>query len=205
MAELRFQEQVTYGKPTSVDIHFAASHCVSSSVAQQFVYFVTKPELQAKAQSAGGIAGLTVGEFSLAFQDFANQWRCVPQGGIKNWVFQGGTIFLKSLVKIYVDDRFRTRTDLLDLIMEHEFMHVADEILVLSKDVPARLRDDSIVRQHLIQKMPVDNAMFENWFKTSKFQDYVEPVYAEEHNRRGRHRDSGMEYARYINSISTRL
>jgi hypothetical protein len=47
--------------------------------------------------------------------------------------------------------------------------------------------------------------MFENWFKTSKFQDYVEPVYAEEHNRRGRHRDSGMEYARYINSISTRL
>jgi hypothetical protein len=164
MAELSFQEQVTYGKPTSVDIHFAASHCVSSSVAQQFVYFVSKPELQAKAQTAGGIAGLTVGEFSLAFQDFASQWRCASQGGIKNWVFQGGSVFLKSLVKIYVDDRFRTRTDLLDLIMEHEFMHVADEVLVLSKDVPARLRDDSIVRQHLIQKMPVDNAMFENWF-----------------------------------------
>jgi len=205
MADLRFQEQVTYGKSTPVDIHFAASHCVSSSVAQQFVYFVSKPELQAKAQSAGGIAGLTVGDFSLAFEDFASQWRCVSQGAIKTWVFQGGAVVLKSLVKIYVDDRFRTRTDLLDLIMEHEFLHVADEIEVLRKDVPARLRDDSIVRQHLIQKMPVDSAMFENWFKTSKFQEYVEPVWAEEHNRRGRRRDSGMEYARYINSISTRL
>ena len=205
MAELRFQEQVTYGKKTSVDIHFAASHCVSSNVAQQFVYFLPKQQLQGMAQTAGGIAGLTVGEFSLAFEDFASQWRCVPQGAIKTWVFQGGALILKSLVKIYVDDRFRDRTDLLDLIMEHEFMHVADEIEVLRTDVPARLRDDSIIRQYLIQKMPVDNGMFENWFKTSRFQDYVEPVWAEEHNRRGRRRDSGMEYARYINSISTRL
>ena len=205
MAELRFQEQVTYGKTTPVDIHFAASHCLSSNVAQQFVYFLPKPQLQGMAQTAGGIAGLTVGDFSLAFEDFASQWRCVPQGAIKTWVFQGGTLFLKSVVKIYVDDRFRDRTDLLDLIMEHEFMHVADEIEVLRTDVPARLRDDSIVRQYLIQKMPVDNGMFENWFKTSKFEEYVEPVWAEEHNRRGRRRDSGMEYASYINSISTRL
>ena len=205
MAELRFQEQVTYGKPTPVDIHFAASHCLNSNLTQQFVYFVSKPELQAMAQTAGGIAGLTVGEFSLAFQDFASQWRCVSQGAIKTWVFQGGALLLKSLVKIYVDDRFRTRTDLLDLIMEHEFLHVADEIEVLRNDVPARLRQDSIVRQYLIQKMPVDNGMFENWFKTSKFKEYVEPVWAEEHNRRGRRRDSGMEYARYINNISTRL
>ena len=205
MPELRFQEQVTYGKPTTVDIHFASSHCVSSSVAQQFVYFVPKPELQAKAHTAGGIAGLTVGEFGLEFQDFASQWRCVPQGAIKTWVFQGGALLLKSLVKIYVDDRFRTRTDLLDLIMEHEFLHVADEIEVLRTDVPARLRDDSIVQQYLIQKKPVDNSMFESWFKTSKFKEYVEPVWAEEHNRRGRRRDSGMEYARYINYISARL
>jgi hypothetical protein len=205
MAELRFQEQVTYGKKTPVDIHFAASHCVISNVAQQFGYFLPKPQLQGMAQTAGGIAGLTVGEFSLAFEDFASQWRCVPQSAIKTWVFQGGAVFLKSLVKIYVDDRFRDRTDLLDLIMEHEFMHVADEIEVLRTDVPARLRDDSIVRQYLIQKMPVDNSMFENWFKTTRFEDYVEPVYAEEHNRRGRRRDSGMEYANYINAISTRL
>jgi hypothetical protein len=188
-----------------VDIHFAASHCLSSDLARQFVYFLPKPQLQAMAQSAGGIAGLTVGDFSLAFQDFASQWQPVSQGGFKTWVFQGGALLLKSVVKIYVDDRFRDRTDLLDLIMEHEFMHVADEIEVLRTDVPARLRDDTIVSQYLIQKKPVDNAMFENWFKTTKFQEYVEPVYAEEHNRRGRKRDSGMEYANYINAISTRL
>jgi hypothetical protein len=205
MADLRFQEQVTYGKPTSVDIHFAASHCVSSIVAQQFVYFLPKPQLQALAHTAGGIAGLTVGEFGLEFQDFASQWRCVSERGIKTWIFQGGTVVLKSLVKIYVDDRFRARSDLLDVIMEHEFLHVADEIEVLRTDVPARLRQDSIVSQYLIQKRPVDNIMFESWFKTSKFKEYVEPVWAEEHNRRGRRRDSGMEYARYINSISTRL
>lgn len=205
MAELRFQEQVTYGKKTTVDIHFAASHCVNSNVTQQFVYFLPKPQLQAMAQTAGGIAGLTVGDFSLAFQDFAGQWQALSKSGINTWVFQGGALLLKSLVKIYVDDRFRDRTDLLDLIMEHEFLHVADEIEVLRTDVPARLRDDSIVLQYLIQKKPVDSAMFENWFKTSKFQEYVEAVYAEEHNRRGRRRDSGMEYARYINSISTRL
>jgi hypothetical protein len=205
MAELRFQEQVTYGKKTTVDIHFAASHCLSSNLTQQFVYFLPKPQLQAMAQTAGGIAGLTVGDFDLAFQDFASQWRLVSQGGIRTWAFQGGALLLKSLVKIYVDDRFRDRTDLLDLIMEHEFLHVADEIEVLRTDVPTRLREDSIVSQYLIQKKPVDNGMFENWFKTSKFKEYIEPVYAEEHNRRGRRRDSGMEYARYINSISTRL
>jgi hypothetical protein len=205
MAELRFQEQVAYGKSTPVDIHFAASHCLSSNLSQQFVYFLPKPQLQAMAQTAGGIAGLTVGDFSLAFQDFGSQWQSVSQNGFKTWVFQGGVLLLKSLVKIYVDDRFRERADLLDLIMEHEFLHVADEIEVLRTDVPARLRDDSIVRQYLIQQKPVDSAMFENWFKTSKFQEYVEAVYAEEHNRRGRRRDSGMEYARYINTISTRL
>jgi len=205
MAELRFQEQVTYGKTTPVDIHFAASHCLSSNLSQQFVYFLPKPQLQAMAQTAGGIAGLTVGDFSLAFQDFASQWQPVSQNGIRTWVFQGGALLLKSLVKIYVDDRFRDRQELLDLIMEHEFLHVADEIQVLRNDVPARLRDDSIVGQYLIQKRPVDNSMFENWFKTSRFEDYVQPVYAEEHNRRGRRRDSGMEYANYINSISTRL
>ena len=89
------------------------------------------------AQTAGGIAGLTVGDFDLAFQDFASQWQPVTQGGIRTWAFQGGALLLKSLVKIYVDDRFRDRTDLLDLIMEHEFLHVADEIEVLRTDVPS--------------------------------------------------------------------
>lgn len=205
MADLRFQERVTYGKPTTVDIYYAASHCVSSSVGEQFVYFLHKPQLQALAHTAGGVAGLTVSEFSLEFPDFATQWLCVPQGGIKMWRFQGGPLLLKCLVKIYVDDRARGRYDILDVIMEHEFLHVADEIEVLRNDVPAKLREDSIVRQYLIEKKPVDNTMFQNWFKTSKFQEYVEPVWAEEHNRRGKRRDSGMDYARYINSISTRM
>jgi hypothetical protein len=205
MAELQFQEQVTYGKKTPVDIHFAASHHLNPNQAQQFVYFLPKPQLQAMAQTAGGIAGLTVGDFSLAFQDFASQWQAVSKGSFTTWVFQGGVLLLKSVIKIYVDDRFRDRADLLGLIMEHEFQHVADEIEVLRTDVPARLRDDSMVSQYLIQKKPVDSSMFESWFKTSKFEEWVQPVYAEEHNRRGRRRDSGMEYANYINSISTRL
>jgi len=205
MADLRFQERVTYGKSTSVDIYFAASHCVSSSVAAQFVYFLPKPQLQALAHTAGGVAGLTVADFSLEFPDFATQWLGVSSGGIRTWRFQGGPLLLKSLVKIYVDDRARGRSEILDVIMEHEFLHVADEIEVLRDDVPAQLRADSIVRRYLIDKTPVDDAMFQNWFKTSKFQEYVQPIWAEEHNRRGRRRDSGMEYARYINSISTRM
>jgi len=205
MADLHFQAQVTYGKKTSVDIYFAASHCVSSSVAEQFVYFVSKPQLQALAHTAGGVAGLTVADFSLEFPDFVTQWSSAGSSGTKAWRFQGGPLLLKSLVKIYVDDRARGRSEVLDVIMEHEFLHVADEIEVLRNDVPAKLREDSIVRQYLIDKKPVDDTMFQNWFKTSKFQEYVQPVWAEEHNRRGKKRDSGMEYARYINSVSTRM
>jgi len=205
VAELRFQERVVYGKPTPVDIYFAASHCLSSTVAAQFPYFLSKPQLQGLAKTAGGVAGLTIADFSLEFPDFARQWLCVSSGGITTWRFQGGPLLLKSFVKIYVDDRAQGRNDIVDVIMEHELLHVADEIEVLRVDVPARLRQDSIVQQYLIDKKPVDNAMFQNWFKTAKFQEYAEAVWAEEHNRRGRRRDSGMEYARYINSISTRM
>ena len=74
---------MTYGKPATVDIYYAAPQCVSSSVESIFVYFPHKPQLQALAHTAGGTAGLTVSEFSLEFPDFASQWLCVPQGGIK--------------------------------------------------------------------------------------------------------------------------
>ena len=33
---------------------------------------------------------------------------CILRAQSKNWVFRERTILLKSLVKIYVDDRFRT-------------------------------------------------------------------------------------------------
>lgn len=205
MAELHFQERVTYGKPTPVDLYAASSRCLNSVLSAQFPYFVPKPQLQAMAKSAGGVAGLTIADFSLEFPDFAAQWKCVSSGGVVTWTFQGGPLLLKSLLKIYVDDRARGRKEIVDVIMEHEFEHVADEIQVLRVDVPAKLCKDSIVQQYLIQKKPVDNAMFHNWFKTSGFQDYVEPVWAEEHNRRGRTRDSGMKYANYINIISTHM
>lgn len=205
MADLRFTERVTYGKPATVDLYHAASHCLNSSLSAQFPFFVPKAQLQGMAHTAGGVAGLTIPEFSLEFPDFAAQWKSTSSGGVTKWTFQGGPLLLKSLIKIYVDDRAQGRADIVDVIMEHEFMHVADEIQVLRVDVPARLREDSIVKQYLIEKQPVDSAMFQNWFKTKKFQEYVEPVWAEEHNRRGKHRDSGMDYARYINYISTHM
>jgi hypothetical protein len=205
MAQLRFQDVVTYGKSTPVDLKYASSHCLVSSLSSQFPFFLPKPQLQALVKTAGGVAGLTVPDFSLEFPDFANQWRLLSSTPPRRWQFQGGPLSLECLIKIFVDDRARGRPEVLDPIMEHEFLHVADEIEILQTDLPARLKQDSIVQRYLIDQNPVDDAMFQNWFKTDKFQDYVQPTWAEEHNRRAHRRDSGMAYARYINLVSGRM
>jgi hypothetical protein len=112
---------------------------------------------------------------------------------------------LQALITIYVDSRGRGRTDILDVIIEHELLHVRDELEVLATDLPAALRQDSIVKRYLIERREVDNSMFAHWFKTTRFEDYVRASWAEQHNARTRQRDSGLAYVHYINRVSSLL
>jgi hypothetical protein len=145
------------------------------------------------------VHGLTVTTFSVEFENAKSQWR--QTAGSKQWEFTGGKIFLVVEMEIYVLDWYKKRPDLVKKIMDHELLHVKDEIEIATKFMPSRMPKQDMFKKYLIDRTPVDDAMYRNFFLTDKLGDYVVDVWATEHNSKGSFRDSGKAYAEYGNDI----
>lgn len=146
--------------------------------------------------------GLTTTEFSVTFPNLAQQWRQVRTGAaFPFWQFQGGDVFFDTKITIYVleGDRPQVNDDLsrqlFAIIMEHELLHVLDEIDIVSRWMaPEAYKDDKVLR-YLSNAEPVDNAMFQSWFRGSGFSNWLrDGLWVPEHNRRGSGRDSAHQY-----------
>jgi hypothetical protein len=150
--------------------------------------------------SLGVVHGLTVTEFAVTFSK-STQWR---QVGTKfpSWQFQGGDVFLDATIRVYVleGDRPQANDDLsrqlFAIIMEHELLHVLDEIDIVSRWIaPAAYKDDKVLK-YLTNAAPVDNAMFQYWFKEGHFSEWLrDGLWVPEHNRRAAVRDAASQYA----------
>lgn len=156
---------------------------------------------QRSAAGIGIVHGLTRAEFSLRFDDFERQWRRVTSGAHPAWVFQGGDVYFELAIEVFVLEGDRPDPDdpvserIFGLIMEHELLHVADEIDIVSDWMPPRAYADRMVRRYLADARPVHQRMFRAWFRTDQFEEWLEQgLWAREHNRRKSLRDSPEEY-----------
>jgi hypothetical protein len=145
--------------------------------------------------------GLTTAEFGVSFPNVTQQWRPVPGRSAPFWQFYGGDVYLDLTITVYVleGDRPQPNDDLsrrlFAIIMEHELLHVLDEIEIVSKWMPTNLYRDNMVLKYLSNAEPVDNAMFQSWFKGNGFSDWLKSgFWAPEHARRGDLRDSSAQY-----------
>jgi hypothetical protein len=153
------------------------------------------------------VHGLTVTEFAVTFPN-PQQWRQVRTGAFPSWQFQGGDVFLDAKITVYVleGDRPQANDDLtrkiFSIIMEHELLHVLDEIEIVSRWMaPEAYKDDKVLK-YLSNAEPVDDSMFKYWFQGSHFTDWLSnELWAPEHNRRKHIRDDAHALATYRNEI----
>lgn len=152
------------------------------------------------------VHGLTVTQFAVTFPK-PTQWR---QVGTKfpSWQFQGGDILLDVTIRVYVleGDRPKENDDLsrqlFAVIMEHELLHVLDEIDIVTKWMPPQAYKDDMVVKYLTNAAPVDEGMYQSWFKTDRFSNWLKDgLWTPEHNRRGTLRDAASQYAALQNQI----
>ena len=169
--------------------------------------------LQAARGGPGGglgvVHGLTKAEFSLRFSNPGQQWKQVRTGsGPPFWQFQGGDVFLEVEITVYVldgdrphpGDRISNR--IFAIIVEHELLHVLDEIDLVSQWMPAQARQDEKVKKYLTNAEPVDDSMFRFWFQGRGLENWLrDGLWAPEHNARAAVRDSPGEYGRLQRAI----
>jgi hypothetical protein len=103
-----------------------------------------------------------------------------PKGGsVPFWQFYGGDVYLDLTITVSILDGDRPQPNddlsrrLFAIIMEHELLHVLDEIDIVSKWMPMNLYRDNMVLKYLSNTEPVDNAMFQSWFKGNGFSDWL--------------------------------
>ena len=183
--------------------------------------FISPERMVALLKSAAGghgnglgvVHGLTVTEFVVTFPN-STQWRQVGTTFPK-WQFQGGDVVFDATINVYVleGDRPQPNDDLsrqlFAIIMEHELLHVLDEIDIVSRWMAPEAAKDDKVLKYLSNAEPVDAGMFQSWFKGSGFSNWLKDgIWAPEHNRRGTIRDAASQYAalqRQIDDIRIKM
>lgn len=151
----------------------------------------------------GVVHGLTVTDFAVTFANPAEQWRQVPtKAAFPFWQFHGGDVFFDITIDVFVLEGDRPQSDddlthqLFAIIMEHELLHVFDEIDIVSRWMaPEAYKDDHVLR-YLSNAEPVDDAMYRSWIRGSGLSNWLKDgLWVPEHNRRKDMRDSPHEYA----------
>jgi hypothetical protein len=209
----QFKPRITFGNDVLLPgdrygIRIPAGLSPSSVPAPEFVDPTTMVSLLREAGGGHGSGlgithGLTKTEFAVTFANPAHQWRQARTGAaVPFWQFQGGDVFFDTTITVYVlegdrpDPNDELTVRLFAIIMEHELLHVLDEIDIVTRWIAAEAYKDDKVLRYLSNAEPVDYAMFQHWFQGSGFSNWLKDgLWAPEHNRRGSIRDAAHQYA----------
>ncbi|MGH8502239.1 MAG: hypothetical protein ACREVE_07145 [Gammaproteobacteria bacterium] len=100
-------------------------------------------------------AGYTHSDLAVRFLDFDRQW----QRAGSSWRYQGGRICLDVTIGVYADERSRERPRCLSLILQHELLHVADEVEIAMEYLPWTAAQAPFIRSHF--QVPIPDREFE--------------------------------------------
>src|SRR6266478_6958614 len=176
MANLGFEPTIRYRNDLLLPLQLYPPIRVPAGVSVRAPFFVSAAEMQrlAPAKTIKVIAGLTTAEFSLHFANPSLQWRQVRSGGaLTRWQFQGGKVSLNVLISVYVAEGFQSYNQALAVILEHELLHVQDEIDIVSRFMPMAALRDQYVQRYLVEGREVDDPMYRRWFAGTGFQEWV--------------------------------
>lgn len=204
MPTVRFEPRVQYRNELLLPLGLYPPIRVPPGVSVRAPFFVSAQEMfrLAPSRTITVVGGLTKAEFSIRFPDSA-QWRQVRSGGAAlRWQFQGGVVHLDVTLALYVAEGFQRDARVFATIMEHELLHVYDEIDLVTRYMPAQALNDQYTQRYLVQGREVDDSMFQRWFRGAGFEQWIrDGIWVPEHNRRAQVRDSGPEWVRYREKI----
>ncbi len=205
MPPFQFRPNVRYRNDQNLNVSSYGPIRVPGGVSARAPFFVSAVEMQrlAPANTIKVIAGLTTADFSLRFASPTQQWGQVRLGGpASRWQFQGGVVILDIVISVYVADGFKPFPKTVAVILEHEFLHVQDEIDIISRFMPRAALQDEYVQKYLTRGQDADESMYRRWFAGNGFQDWLrDGVWVPEHNKRAEARDSGAAWESYRKRI----
>ena len=169
-----------------------------------------KNSSQIKTGKATRTGGLVKTEFALEFDELSRQWKSEKSGARNMMRFQGGVVHLQITIGVYLLHRFKPKKgnpdseDLFSVIMEHELIHVADDIDIVSNWLPPRVRQDRQVIANLDYLNPIVERSYNHWIKKRKLEQWIlKGPWAQERNRRQQLRDSKEEYGKVQDELAS--
>ena len=158
----------------------------------------------APSRTIAVVAGLTDADVAWRFENIAQQWRELPPapGTPSRWQFQGGVVHIELRLTLYVAQGFQRSPQILNTIMEHELLHVADELAILSRELVPAAQRNATVRRYLTDGTAMLERQYQSWVPGGRFTTLLrEEIWAPLHNRRSRARDSGPAWEAYRRRI----
>ncbi len=205
MPTVNFKPRVIYQNPKKLDRSKYPKFKVPKGVEVRMPTLVDASKMQklSPLKTVGAVAGLTTATFSMHFADIKKQWKQVrTQAPKPMWVFQGGDLYLDVKITVYVAQGFETQKKAFATIMEHELLHVEDEISVVKSYLPKEMLNDTYVKSHLIQGSSVADKTFDHWYTSGHLEDWIRMgLWAPQHNALAAKRDSGKHWEDFRKKI----
>jgi len=130
-------------------------------------------------------AGLTESEFDVE-SPAVNRVDARGQSPAR-YTFTGGDIVLNVSISVFIIDKYQPIPRLFQMIMEHEFLHVADTLALANVIMPQKVNDDIALRPYW------DGA---TWVGSTFF-DRIRELWDREEEGFRRKRDTGADYEAY--------
>jgi hypothetical protein len=168
----------------------------------------SKASHQQKVGMLTAVGGLVVPHLKLRFPDIKKQWKSVgPAGPRSMWYFQGGDVYFDLTLEVYILETFRPNAadpiskKLFGVVMEHELLHVHDEIDVVKNWLPKTAYQDKKVKSLLSDGRPLGKKDYEHWIVKGHLENWLKGTWVPERNRRASVRDSKHGYAPFRQRI----
>jgi hypothetical protein len=211
MAKLEFEARITYKNQKQLPASLLKLIKAEPGVTIYEPIFVDASGMQAlrksrnsnsQGQGLSTVAGLTVPAFGLSFSDIDKQWTKKDTGGAVQWLFSGGKVYFDIEIAVYMLQGYDNPPKAYAAIVEHEYLHVYDDIVLVNKTLPEELlKDDTYTKPYLVDGKAVSDSTFQYVFKGDKYGKWVEGIWAEKRNEREQFRDSEEEYKRFRDRI----
>lgn len=153
------------------------------------------------------VGGCVKSELSVEFEDINRQWR-IERGRRNRRTFIQGSIFLNLRLTLYLREDYDPSVNppygrqYFQVVMEHEALHVLDETDIINIWLPRNITGNvRYVREHLINRQPVDEGMFRHWYIGNGLTREIQQLWARERNARHHRRDNPQAYASYRRRI----
>lgn len=206
MMKVAFTPEVRYQNQTLLPSGLFPSFNVPKGVSVRSPFLISSAKMQqlAPPNNLTVTGGLTTAQFSLRFESLKRQWQQTRQRGSVFWRFQGGKVFLQITIAIYiVKDFYDHNPKGFSLIMEHELLHVADNIDIITKYMPEKVPKDPRVKKYLVEKQLLRDSPFEHWISNRGLEQWIrDGIWKPEHSKRNQNRDSGDAWKRLREQIS---